>query len=558
MQSVTRSTWLSFLVLAAMGCSAKPPAVVTGAEICDNGKDDNGDGKKDCLDPKCFSTAKCANASAEDCTNRSDDDRDGLPDCEDSDCDGLQCGSGCLCINGIPTTASVGGGSSGTGGGSSSIGGGSSGTGGGSSSTGGGTSSAGGGTSSTGGGSSSTGGGTSSTGGGSSSTGGGSSSTGGGSPGTGGGSPGTGGGSASTGGGTSSTGGGGAPIIERACADNLDNDLDNLTDCDDADCTGITCGMGCTCALRRRVETSCSDGLDNDGDTLRDCLDPDCVGAGTELCDDGVDNTCDRAIDCADLLCTGNGACGAVPDGQPCRLSTQCASGLCRTELIDGVPNGMCTNATACNTTTNAGCNGGRCVLIGGAPTCQAACTGTGLGATGRCRPGFVCVDPDSNLNNNNNTCRPLCSADSECSGGGPGYGCNPWSKRCQSLNRGLLRYGAACATDSQCEGGLCLTGASFPNGYCSGSCRGDSRACAIDGYCNFDVSYGDNLGFCYQSCTGAAGTVASCRPTDNQKCWPLVLGGPTVCICIGVGGPCAIGGNSDCCGGFCQFGVCR
>lgn len=344
--------------------------------------------------------------------------------------------------------------------------------------------------------------------------------------------------------------------MESNCANNLDDDGDNATDCDDGDCTGITCGMGCSCALNRRVETNCSDNLDNDGDGQRDCADSDCVGAGTELCDDGVDNTCDRAIDCGDPKCIGNGACLAVNDGKPCLSSNQCASGRCLSEQLDGIPNGQCTNSAACNLTTNAGCNGGRCVTIAGVPTCLAGCTGTGLGATGRCRAGFTCVDADSNLNNDNNTCRALCTSDSECSGSGAGYGCNPWSKLCQSRDRGLLRYGAACTTGTQCEGGVCMTGAEFPNGYCLGVCRGDTRNCGPNGFCSFDTSFGDNLGFCYQSCTGA-GTTSTCRAADNYKCWPMFQGGPTACICIGVGGPCVIGGNSDCCSGVCQFGTC-
>lgn len=517
----------SFIALMALvACGTKP--AVSSNEICDNRKDDNGDGKVDCLDPKCFQNAACRVVTREDCSNTVDDDGNGLSDCADSACEGESCGTGCLCLGGVRMTGSGGGGGSGVGGGSSVAGGAAGG-----SSFGGGSATAGGGV----------------VGGGSA----GGAAGGSAGSGVGGGAGGSGGGF-TTGGGVGG-GGGGAPAVETNCANNLDDDRDNATDCDDPDCSGVTCGMGCSCGPSRRIETNCSDNLDNDGDSLRDCLDPDCVGAGTESCDDGIDNTCDRAIDCGDPKCISSGACLGVQDGKPCLSSNQCASGRCLSEQLDGIPNGQCTNSTACNTTTNAGCNGGRCVIIAGQPTCLAGCTGTGLGAGG-CRAGFTCVDADSNLNNNNNTCRALCSSDSECSGSGVGYGCNPWSKLCQSRDRGLLRYGAACTTGTQCEGGVCMTGPDFPNGYCLGVCRGDTRNCGPNGYCSFDTSFGDNLGFCYQSCTGA-GTTSTCRAIDNYKCWPMFQGGPTACICIGLGGPCVIGGNSDCCSGACQFGTC-
>ncbi|MDP1918019.1 MAG: hypothetical protein Q8L14_17375 [Myxococcales bacterium] len=491
-----RAPLIALTLLAALaGCGVTPPPVGEGNEVCDNGKDDNRDGKVDCLDPKCFSHAKCGLVMREDCANTSDDDNNGKIDCEDPACEGESCGSGCLCLGGQRTT--------GTGGGGAGVGGGNSGGG----NSGGGNSGGG-------------------------NSGGGNS------------------------GGGSVVGGGSAPL-ETNCANNLDDDGDNATDCDDADCMGVTCGMGCTCALNRRVEMNCGDNLDNDGDGQRDCADSDCVGVGTEVCDDGIDNTCDRAIDCGDTKCTGNSLCTGVQDGKACLAANQCASGRCQTEALDGFPNGLCTNATPCSVTNQTGCNGGRCVTINGQGQCLASCIGTGLGASGRCRVGYACVDSDSNPNNATNTCRALCSSDQECSGSGTGYGCNPWSKLCQSKDRGLGKYGAGCTTNSQCEGGLCQRSPSFPNGYCMGVCRADTRSCASNGLCSVDPTYGDNLGFCFQGCMGA-GTAATCRVADNYKCWPLSQGGPTACICIGAGGPCVIGGNSDCCSGICQAGACQ
>jgi hypothetical protein len=221
------------------------------------------------------------------------------------------------------------------------------------------------------------------------------------------------------------------------------------------------------------------------------------------------------------------------------------------------MPNGMCTNATPCNVSTHAGCNGGRCFAYNGTPTCFAACIGTGTGATGRCRDGYVCVDFDTNSTNDNSTCRPLCTNDQECAGAGSGYGCNPWSKLCQNRDRGLARYGAACTSDAQCESNFCYRGADFPNGYCGGVCRADTRNCGPNGLCQTNTAFVDNYGSCYQACTGV-GLPATCRASDNYKCWPTTPGGPTACLCIIPGGSCLAGGNSDCCSGICQFGICR
>ena len=60
-------------------------------EICDNGKDDNGDGKIDCDDSDCAEFPGCLSAAyaapvEKDCRDGLDNDGDGLTDCLDSDC----------------------------------------------------------------------------------------------------------------------------------------------------------------------------------------------------------------------------------------------------------------------------------------------------------------------------------------------------------------------------------------------------------------------------------------------------------------------------------------
>lgn len=77
------------------------------------------------------------------------------------------------------------------------------------------------------------------------------------------------------------------PTTETSCTDGVDNDGDELVDCDDTDCECLV--------------IECSDGEDNDGDGLIDCYDPDC---GCEaVCDDGIDNDGDGLTDCDDDDC---------------------------------------------------------------------------------------------------------------------------------------------------------------------------------------------------------------------------------------------------------------
>lgn len=338
-------------------------------------------------------------------------------------------------------------------------------------------------------------------------------------------------------------------MTETNCADNIDNDSDNATDCDDSNCVGVTCGFGCTCALNRKVEVNCSDGASNDGDALIDCADPDCVGVGGENCADGIDNDCDKAIDCGDSTCTGNAACANLVDGKPCLADTQCAGNKCFTEASTGVAQGACSNATPCTDGTTQGCNGGMC----SGTTCYARCTGTGLSGSGACRAGFICFDPDTNLSNNNNICVVGCSSSTECSGTGTGYGCNPWSKRCGQLDRGLARYGATCTANSQCESGSCYTGANYPGGYCTGACRGDTLNCGSNGFCSFNSSYGDNLGTCFQSCTFYAAPPGPECLNPNMSCLRTSSGASTrACSCFLNGSFCEF--NYDCCSGKCSL----
>lgn len=336
------------------------------------------------------------------------------------------------------------------------------------------------------------------------------------------------------------------------CGDGLDNDNDNLTDCaDTADCpNNAACGTGCICNGGAKKETMCGDTLDNDFDQKADCADADCLNVLTETCGDGKDNDCDGAIDCADTLCSSQPSCTVIQDGSPCVSDAQCAGGKCLTEALTGTPGGACSNSVSCNVTANTGCNGGRCVESGAFDLCRASCTGTGVSGAGACRAGFACYDPDSTTTNGNNYCRPMCTADSQCTGAGTNYGCNPWSKLCESKDKALTKYGGPCSANSACESGICAV-ADAPNdlnpgGYCRGLCNKTVGGCGGDGFCFYDPSWGDNVGVCYDGCTSSA----QCRTGERYSCQNPGVGA-NICYCRGLNFDCS--SNGQCCSGRCD-----
>ncbi len=100
-------------------------------------------------------------------------------------------------------------------------------------------------------------------------------------------------------------------IPETECTDGVDNDLDGDVDCDDADCAATVCA----------AETDCHDEVDDDSDGLTDCQDPGCASdptcesTGEITCNDGIDNDSDGMTDCDDPSCAAVAcavpACGA-------------------------------------------------------------------------------------------------------------------------------------------------------------------------------------------------------------------------------------------------------
>ena len=89
------------------------------------------------------------------------------------------------------------------------------------------------------------------------------------------------------------------PEEETDCTDGIDNDYDNLIDCDDDDCRSVEACV------------SCFDDIDNNNDGLADCSDEDCAETEACLgrCDNDVDEDNDNLTDCFDPDCTGRDGC---------------------------------------------------------------------------------------------------------------------------------------------------------------------------------------------------------------------------------------------------------
>jgi len=105
----------------------------------------------------------------------------------------------------------------------------------------------------------------------------------------------------------------GSLSVESFCADNIDNDLDGDTDCDDLDCC---VDAACAAAPKCVPETACNDNLDNDLDGDTDCADSDCAAAVNcnpeTACNDNMDNDLDGDTDCADSDCAA--AVNCIPE----------------------------------------------------------------------------------------------------------------------------------------------------------------------------------------------------------------------------------------------------
>jgi hypothetical protein len=107
------------------------------------------------------------------------------------------------------------------------------------------------------------------------------------------------------------------------CQDGIDNDGDGATDMSDFSCSSPDDND------ERNPRSQCQDGVDNDNDGKVDMFDPGCSSAqdndecdGKTQCSDGIDNDRDGAIDLADYSCSNAG------DDDESYPKSQCQDGI--------------------------------------------------------------------------------------------------------------------------------------------------------------------------------------------------------------------------------------
>lgn len=115
------------------------------------------------------------------------------------------------------------------------------------------------------------------------------------------------------------------PSTETSCTDDIDNDCDGYTDCNDTDCDADPACSG-----------SCGDDTCDEGEDQCNCPDDCGTPPSTETnCDDGIDNDCDTYTDCDDSDCESDPICDCLEKGQACTEDAECCSGDC-------LPSGKC------------------------------------------------------------------------------------------------------------------------------------------------------------------------------------------------------------------------
>ncbi len=219
----------------------------------------------------------------------------------------------------------------------------------------------------------------------------------------------------------------------------------------------------------------------------------DCTGAPARVCSQFV-----LGLDLGQRACVWGNA--AAQDGSPCTLPEDCNGGQVCMNNPFSVPGGMCITF-GCTVGDNTTCVGpdGTCFDTGGVAICLDTCT---MASDCRMAEGYACV--------------PFPTGDDVCF-------------------YPAARPGAACAMDGQCGPAgspwRCLTGASFPGGYCSGAvgtCTSDPSTCPMDGVC-FDAGTAGDVTDDY--CAATCGADTDCRMLDGYTCQPLGPMSQSVCV---------------------------
>jgi hypothetical protein len=264
--------------------------------------------------------------------------------------------------------------------------------------------------------------------------------------------------------------------LSRSCSMGLclaptcDDEIVNQDETDQ-DCGGV-CERGCAEAQACLVDGDCGDGLFCPPETRR------CTPAS---CQDRTLNGSEILTDC------GGGVCPGCPNGTPCTIHTDCASGNCGADSVcegstceDGALNGTetgvdcgglcpaaCETAIGCERSED--CQSGVCdspgcpdgvALCCSAPACNdevlngqevdVDCGGT----CGPCPDLSICVQPSDCFNSNCSDGVCISCGDDTVNGTETDRDCGGSDPSCRRCNPG-----EACRESSDCATGLCLDG---------------------------------------------------------------------------------------------------
>lgn len=195
---------------------------------------------------------------------------------------------------------------------------------------------------------------------------------------------------------------------------------------------------------------------------------------------------CSSDADCYSSMPCNSGYCmkeGNLALGEACGMHIQCASGYCHTQGATAYCSQSCTSPSECP--DGFACSGGYCVL-GGVGSYGQPCDDDS-----DCQS-LLCDD----IGGGETRCSTACDSDSQC----PGTDlcvlgvCSP---------TGPMAFGGACATDADCQSGLCKGFGS--NRYCSLPCTQDDN-CPGDATCLSDAT-----------CSQASDVAQPC--SSNSEC---------------------------------------
>jgi hypothetical protein len=240
------------------------------------------------------------------------------------------------------------------------------------------------------------------------------------------------------------------------------------------------------------------------------------VGVCVPACETDADCEAGRRCDASSGDCVPR---GEKATGADCRNNEQCNGGLCLqgTSFRGGYCSGRCgSQFSACEP-------GSECATLDGQAVCLGGCNGD---ADCRADEGYKCRQIAQRADNEGDpqpvsVCVPKCQSNDECADGSH---CDAASGDCMEGVGAPNPLGAFCAAAGDCATDTCLTGADWPNGYCSAGCEGCAGTCGQVGgnpvclaACEGDLACRAGYVCSGGGCVGPCGGDADCG--EGQRC---------------------------------------